>query len=102
MSYIHHFYQKIKLKSLKEFQSDAPTAMVGDGINDAPALATADIGISMGISGSALATETGQIILMPNDIRKIPIAVRLARKTRRKIFAKAAIIGLAIAANKCC
>ncbi|PWA63993.1 heavy metal atpase 4 [Artemisia annua] len=96
-----------KAKIIKDFQNDAPTAMVGDGINDAPALATADIGISMGISGSALATETGQIILMSNDIRKIPIAVRLARKTRRKIFeniflaifTKAAIIGLAIAGH---
>ncbi|KAL8209416.1 hypothetical protein R6Q57_006148 [Mikania cordata] len=96
-----------KAKIIKEIQKESKTAMVGDGLNDAPALATADIGISMGISGSALANETGHVILMSNDIRKIPLAVRLARKTRRKIFenisisviTKAAIIALAIAGH---
>lgn len=96
-----------KARIIKDFQKVAPTAMVGDGINDAPALATADIGISMGISGSALATETGHVILMSNDIRKIPIAVKIARQTRRKIFeniflaivTKAAIIALALAGH---
>ncbi|XP_042493862.1 putative inactive cadmium/zinc-transporting ATPase HMA3 isoform X2 [Macadamia integrifolia] len=89
------------VESLKEEQ---PTAMIGDGINDAPALATADIGISMGISGSALATETGHVTLMSNDIQKIPQAIRLARKTRRtiienvslSIISKVAVLSLAM------
>ncbi|KAL0733368.1 hypothetical protein Bca4012_009578 [Brassica carinata] len=74
-----------KSKIILEFKKEGPTAMVGDGVNDAPALATADIGISMGISGSALATQTGHIILMSNDIRRIPQAIRLARRARRKV-----------------
>ncbi|CAL0325556.1 unnamed protein product [Lupinus luteus] len=93
-----------KVKIITQFKKEGPTAMVGDGLNDAPALATADIGISMGISGSALASETGNIILMSNDIRKIPEAIKLARKSHRKVIenivlsviTKAAIIGLAI------
>lgn len=96
-----------KARIIKEFQNESPTAMIGDGLNDAAALATSDIGISMGISGSALAMETGNIILLSNDIRKIPQAFRLARKTCRKIIqnmflsviTKAAIIGLAIAGH---
>ncbi|KAL5974172.1 cadmium zinc-transporting ATPase [Asimina triloba] len=75
-----------KMKIIKELKREGPTAMVGDGMNDAPALATADIGISMGISGSAVATETGHITLMSNDIRRIPQSIRLAKTTRRKIF----------------
>ncbi|XP_019247745.1 PREDICTED: cadmium/zinc-transporting ATPase HMA3-like isoform X2 [Nicotiana attenuata] len=94
-----------KATIIKAFQKEAPTAMIGDGLNDAPALATADIGISMGISGSALAKETGHVILMTNDIGRIPKAARLARRVRRKIIenmimsviTKAAIVALAIA-----
>ncbi|KAA8522700.1 hypothetical protein F0562_009138 [Nyssa sinensis] len=96
-----------KARIIKDFQKEAPTAMIGDGLNDAPALATADIGISMGISGSALATETGHVILMTNDIRKIPKAAQLAKRTRRKVIenvvlsitAKAAILALAFAGH---
>ncbi|XWS73329.1 hypothetical protein CRYUN_Cryun02cG0119200 [Craigia yunnanensis] len=96
-----------KARIIKEFKKEGPTAMIGDGVNDAPALATADIGISMGISGSALATETGHVILMSNDIRKIPKAIQLARKAQRKVLenvilsfsTKAAILALALAGH---
>ena len=75
-----------KARIIDEFKSQGPTMMVGDGLNDAPALAKADIGISMGISGSALATETGDIILMSNDLRKIPKGMRLARRCHKKVI----------------
>jgi Cd2+/Zn2+-exporting ATPase len=96
-----------KVKIISEFKREGRTAMLGDGINDAPALALADIGISMGISGSALATETGDIILMSNDLRKIPEVIKLARESRRKVIeniilsviTKVAILALAIAGH---
>ncbi|XP_077237225.1 cadmium/zinc-transporting ATPase HMA2-like [Tasmannia lanceolata] len=96
-----------KVRIIKELKKTGPTAMVGDRMNDAPALATADVGISMGISGSAVATETGHVTLMSNDIRKEPQAIRLARRTRQKIIeniglsiiTKAAPVGLAISGH---
>ncbi|XP_057988992.1 putative inactive cadmium/zinc-transporting ATPase HMA3 [Hevea brasiliensis] len=96
-----------KARILETFKKEGPTAMIGDGLNDAPALATADIGISMGISGSALATETGHVILMSNDIRKVPKAIQLARKSHRKVIEnvilsisiKSAILALAFAGH---
>ncbi|KAJ6958653.1 hypothetical protein NC653_040335 [Populus alba x Populus x berolinensis] len=96
-----------KATTIKELKKEGPTAMIGDGLNDAPALAIADIGISKGISGSAPAIDTGHVILMSIDLRKVPKAIRLACKAPWKVIenvimsmsTKSAILALAFAGH---
>ena len=89
-------WDKVVQRVVGESMTRQVTMMVGDGVNDAPVLAVADIGMAMTDGTSTAASESAQVVIMNDDIASVPRAIAIARRTK-KVMLQAVLVGLGLA-----